>query len=255
MSEIFIPSEAYAALVKTIAVMQTNCKDVLIIKGFIRQLSDDKKVIYDINLSDLLEENTILLNSIDRKFGILDMLKKQRMAIELKISDTEYEFKDKYSRVSFRKPDKSYIDSVPLSYENLLKISGAENYSKICDFELPQIILERFTQSAKHLQSEVVTIYFKDNVLEILLTPPKGGDSTTVSIIKIDNIFTETNYNGKIEFPLIPFSIISESMKVSLFSSLPDPFKFTLNVSAPVSKEPELTINMWSIARFIQEKE
>lgn len=142
METITITREDFAKLLGSLKLIETSCTDCDIVGGLVRQTTNDRHAIFEIDLSKILGLNDMSLSLIKQKNQILktfeldDNVQIDDKNIILNIEDTKYEILDPLSKVTLRKPVKKFLDNVFIEDENFNSIMSdcnEENLMLSCD--------------------------------------------------------------------------------------------------------------------------
>lgn len=118
MSEtLSIPRDQFTKLLGTIKIIENCCTDCDIVGGKIRQKTNDRHFILDIDLTDILQTNDLSLQLIKQKVALLksfeldDNVTVDDENVGIEYSDKEYTFFDPLSTVKIRIPLKKFLDN------------------------------------------------------------------------------------------------------------------------------------------------
>jgi len=163
MSEtINISREQITKLSGAISILETSCTDCDIIGGKIRQKTNDRHSIFEIDLTEILGENDLSLSMIKQKINLIKALElDDNVTVEdeniiLENNENEHIFIDAMSKVVFRKPVRKFLDNTFMPDE---KFDQAINYSEdnlVFSTTVSTYISKRIKNFADALNNETI---------------------------------------------------------------------------------------------------
>lgn len=135
MSDTFtisVSRENFSKLLTTLKTFENVCVDCDIQNGLFRCRTNDRQAIISMDLASVIEHNNLSFSLIKNKVGLLkslevdDNVNLDDKTVILESNESNNEFYDPLSRISFRKPVQRYIDNQFISdddFNTMLPIS------------------------------------------------------------------------------------------------------------------------------------
>jgi hypothetical protein len=184
-----VTRDDFSKLLILLKVFENQCNDCDIREGLLRCRTVDRQAVISMNLSSILEQNPLQFTLIKNKIGLLksfeldDNIEVEDKNIIIESNESNYEIKDPFSKMIFRKPLEKYIDN---KY-----ISDAEFNSMIQCNEEDLVFTHKFTHYLKKRISSI-TLGFQSDMIKCQIIDGKGylsaetrnhDDSTKLGVI------------------------------------------------------------------------
>jgi len=249
-----LPTETFSKFFSIMNLISKICTDMTIKEGVVRQYSDRRHAIFNIDLSDILGDITLYLSGVASKVDLLDPFKKQ--GVSVKLEETEpgsttgfYIFKDDYSKIEFQKPLERYLNNKYMSQDELTNRLSIDEDGHIFEYQISKFLLERLTALQKGLGASIVKLSFRDGKAHFIVTAgDKTSTITTVGrLLTIDNL--ERDIVGDCVFPIQPFLLGGDNVTIKgFFRGNGDTVLLKLN-----STVEDVPVDMWCIAHLVGE--
>lgn len=248
MSKINFSQDQYATFINILDLLKENCGDVTITEGKILQENNPKTILYDIDLTSILGKETIYIDGLKSKYDLLNIFKNQNCKVILDTeNDKKYIYTDGISKIEFPIPLPSNMNPKPLQ-KNSTRATTLTTLSetKIFEFELNRMILDRINTSLRSLNSNDVVVTLKND--EATMSVFFEGSNTAIvnKFLTISDI-NNCGYEGVIRFPKSPFLLGSEKEKIYLYVNKKEETKMTMKFEAKIN---DIDIYIWSTMPF-----
>lgn len=252
---ISLDKEKYVTFMNIMSIMRGACTDICIEEGHIFQFNDQKSILYDIDLKELIGENTLYIKNIKDNFDLLDIFRKQLCDVVITITEKKYTFSDKSSKVEMIVVDKKRLVNQPENHNSTraLAFKSIDEDSTILYKNMDQFMLERLMSISQTLKTNTISFQLLNGtaILKLLL-----GDKTNAvssDLLTLENI----NYdkNGVVEFPVYPLLLNTKNtkyMNVSLYNTIANDGKLILHMNSSIGTDPTIELNMWGLNKFLE---
>jgi len=166
-----LSSEKYNDLLRCFIALKEVCNDIDIREGIIRQRSNDKTSIFEIDMTPLFtgeNENfvasdiNIAISSIKDKLDLLKTFSGQEINLEIVGGENSYFIlSDQYSSIKFISPSLQFMDNKYMSEEQLDIIFNLEEDNLILEYEISNMITERIKVITSSFHTDVIQVNFK----------------------------------------------------------------------------------------------
>ena len=163
-----LDSDTFTSLIECLSIMQEDCNDIDIKEGMIRQRSNDRSVIYEIDLTSILDDISISITGLKTKLNLFKMFVDNE--VTLKINDTKFYVSDTMSTLAFEKPSEEFLDNKFIKQDELDKMFDLNEEDKILDTNIPATISDRL---------RVIKGVFNIGTLQILFEGDKASLNAT----------------------------------------------------------------------------
>lgn len=138
------------------------CNDVDIRNGFLRQRSNDKTSVFEIDMTPILPGINIAISDIKRKMDLLNTFAGQDVTLEIVDGDPgHFVFTDAFSSLKFISPYLDYIDNKYMEEDELDKIFVMNDEDLILEYDLTSMITERIKIITKTFNTDAIQVDFK----------------------------------------------------------------------------------------------
>jgi len=223
------------------------CSDVSIINGRIRQPSDRKTSIFDINLTDLFNIDnipTIYLTGIASKIGIFNPFKNQKRDVKIAIEDTRYVFSDDFTNIILTKPLERYMSNPYINEEDFkLKLDLSDDgiiFEKVLD----KMLIDRLSAYHRFVSASSIRIECRNNMAQFCVSAQDTSSSATN--ISLPKLQLNKDINCDYSFTMMPF-LLSDSC-VELKGYIRNDDKIVINLNMEMGDIP---ISVWVLGTMI----
>jgi hypothetical protein len=201
-------SEQYSEFIRCLANLKEICNDADIRGGFIRQRTNDKTSIFEMNLKPIFQEQEVdmALVNLKQKFELLKMFQGQDVTID--ITDDFFKFTDQYGMLRFINPPVSYVDNAYMTEEEINTIFSVDEDQLIFSKDLESITTDRIRVVTQTFNILAIQVSFEEDKAEIkAAAQSKDQWATFIKDIETNMVFEKSEAN----LSIIPFTIDHDS--------------------------------------------
>jgi hypothetical protein len=137
------------------------CNDADIREGFIRQRSNDKTSVFEIDMTPILPGITMAISDIKKKLELLKTFAGQDVSLEIVEGNPgHYIFSDSFSSYKLISPSLNYVDNKYMTTQELDSIFVMNDDDLILDHELSSMITERIRTMTGGFDIDVIEVSF-----------------------------------------------------------------------------------------------
>lgn len=139
-------AERYAELIRVIANLKDPCTDAEIKGSVIRQRTNDKNSIFELDLRNIFDENEIdiSLTNLKSKFELFKLFQSSQDGVTFDINDDYYKISDDRGFfMKFLNTQASYLDNQFIQEQDLYNIFSATDDDLVFSKELERIVTDR----------------------------------------------------------------------------------------------------------------
>jgi len=197
-------SEKYSEFIRSLATLKEICNDADIRGSIIRQRTNDKTSVFEMDMSEIFEGNEVdvALTNLKQKFELFKVFQGQSVTIDIR--DDTFTFSDSYGELRFLNPPTTYVDNQFIPDAELESIFSVAEDDLIFSKNLQTIITDRI---------KTVVTTFNVLAVQVVLNQDKAGITAAaqskdqwakfVSEIESNMIFENSVSN----LSIIPFTI------------------------------------------------
>ena len=239
-------SEAYLDFMKCMINLKEHCNDIDIREGIIRQRSNDKSSIFEIDLTPIIGQSTFVISDLRKKMDLLRVFSGQG-DVDIYIEPDHFIFSDQYSSIKFISPSLQFIDNKYMGEDELHKVFVMNEEDLILDTEMSNVITERIRVTTTNFNILAIQVGFNGESASIMAaTQAKDQFAKFVDGITTNVIMEKCSAN----LPTIPFTIEHDTnVRFKMFK---DPRQaITLNVlQATIGDAP---VNVYTRSSLVGE--
>lgn len=161
-----IKREDFSKFLNTIKLIQEHCTDCEILNGQIRQKSNDKHCVFQIDLSQVFSESSILLTGLKLKVMLLKSFELDTTTLPegidpniiFEYDDKNYTFVDHFSILNFRTPLRKYLDNTYILDEEWEKIIKIKEEDLILSTTINSYLTKRIKAITEGFENDVITL-------------------------------------------------------------------------------------------------
>ena len=251
---IVLTSDLYEEFFQCIANLRDICTDVVIKDGIIRQRTDDKNSIFEMDLNDLFGEPvTIPISYFKQKFDLFKVFMGQEITIKIHEDEEEegnswYEIADNLSRIKFDFPSLEFMQNEFVTEEELAAIFTCGEDDLILETQIEKTITERIKTITSNFQSHFVKMDFVDETLSIgAIDPAKTNRVYFLENLGVEMNFDEPHYANMTR---IPFMINHDTAYTFQLFKQPDEMLTQNKIATSIGAVP---INIYCKSQLISE--
>lgn len=193
-------------------VVDAECTDCDISSGEIRQMSNNKRSIIQVDLSNVLGDMDLSLSMASQKVQLLktfelDDTVEDEGSIAIEVDDKKIHFTDSFGHLHFNKPMKKMLDNTYLTDEMYNKKVVIVEDEKILECEITNYIAKKRIKSiCDAMKTDVISVKLNGETADIVIDTP-DIKTTVVKDIKLE----KTMPKSKFDILLLPFAMEANS--------------------------------------------
>jgi len=166
-------ADEFSMFTRGLSLLRDICNDVDLFEGIIRQRSNDKSCIFEINMSSFINESRLPIIQIKQKLDLFKIFSNQDVSVS--INEKAYVFADQYSSIRFLSPKLDYVDNKYMTLEELEEIFVLNDDDLILETSITHDISERIKTISSSFNTSSIEILF-DNELANIVCSTQAGD-------------------------------------------------------------------------------
>jgi hypothetical protein len=194
---IVLGKEKFSALLTTMLFFKNDCTDFIINGGNVSQFTDDKKYILSSDISELVGNLNLPISGIAIKFGLIELLRRQNVNVNLITDDNFYRFRDSVSEYVFKMPMHSHMKNSFITSSKAAHLMRPDYSKRIFTYKFDKKLLDRLQSASKALESATLYVMFEGQKANICIKPLDASDHTAVKLVTIDEELEDTSINKK----------------------------------------------------------
>ena len=207
--QIVLDSGKFSDMIRIISMFDGLCNDLIINEGIIRQRSNDKISVFDIDMRPILEEITLPLSNFKQKLELLKTFIGQEVTISA--NDTDFTIADQHSSLKVKYPNPDFIDNKFITEKDLESVVDTSKENFILETSISKIISERIKTYAKTFNMWDLILVFEGETAKILIET----EAKDQSALFLSGIPTNKQLEFYTDVSVIPF-IIDHDSDISL---------------------------------------
>lgn len=213
MRQVNLDATMYEELLKVMTVLKDNCNDLDIRNGLIRQRSNDRASIFEINVNHLIENVNMPISDLKKNIDLLKAFEKQEVGITLDEDEggNFFQFSDQYSSIKFRPIKDEYIDNKFMPDEELNATFVLNNEDIVLSATIPKNISDRIKIISTNFNINSIQVKFEGETVCLRAET----QSKTQSAKFYDGLLSERVMRATTSVVTIPF-IIEHDSDISL---------------------------------------
>ena len=213
-TNVTLNSESYNDLLRCFIALKEVCNDVDIRGGIIRQRSNDKTSIFEIDMMPLFNVDggsvepsdiNIAISDIKNKLDLLKTFSGQEINLKIVGGDNSYfVLSDQFSSIKFISPALQFMDNQHMSEEQLNVIFKLEDDDLILEHEISTMITDRIKVITSSFHTDVIQVNFKgEEAIITASTQAKDQFAKIITDITTNIVINDCSAN----LSNIPFTI------------------------------------------------
>ncbi len=198
-------AEDYNDFLRCLVNLKEECNDIDIREGFIRQRSNDKTSIFQIDMTPILTDISMSISDVKKKLDLLKIFAGQEVNIEINNEGNDYfSISDQYSSLKFISPAYEFIDNKFMPEDEITAIFKLNEDDLILEHELSSMITERIRIITQSFNIKAIQVEFDgEKALIKAGTQAKDQFAKFVEDITTNVVFDKCSANlGTIPFGL-----------------------------------------------------
>jgi hypothetical protein len=247
---ITLNEDNFSKFLSVMSILRQTCTDLIVKEGRICQLTDRRSAIYEIDMSSLIKESTLLLSGIGIKADLLSTFKQQNSDIDLIVDEQTYIFQDNASQLIFQKPQEKYLTNSYIPEEQLYEKLKIEE-GQIFHLEIKKFLIDRLASFAKGLSATMVKLEFNGDKVVFIVSNSDKNVATEAKFVKAT---LDQEVTALCVFPIQPF-LAGEKIDLECFYR-EDHENLLLKFSTKIGEGSDsINIVTWSMSKIITETE
>lgn len=206
MVNISLDAEKYGNFLRCITNLREVCNDVDLRAGVIRQRSNDKSTVFEMDLRPILTEVNMPISDVKKKLELFKMFTGQEVTITF--NEDSFTFADNITAVNFKNPTLEYMDNKYISMEELERVFIMDENELLISTELPVLLTERIKIITSTFNTQALQITFMGETAKLTAITQARDQHAKV----IDGIVTNAILEGcSSNLSTVPFSIEHDS--------------------------------------------
>jgi hypothetical protein len=185
MMEVNLDVQKFNDFLRCLSILRDICNDVEIRGGFIRQRSNDKANIFEVDLTPVILESDIIISNLKQKLDLLKCFTGQE--VKIVIDNLDVSFSDKYSEIKFVNPRLDFLDNRFMPQAEFDSIFTLREEDILADVVIEKFISERMKVIAQVFNIVSFQMFFEGEFASIKAsTTSKDQKATIVSKIPVN---------------------------------------------------------------------
>jgi len=207
--QIILDSGKFSDMIRIMSMFDGLCNDVTVNEGIIRQRSNDKISVFDVDMRPILEDMTFTLSQFKQKLELLKTFIGQEVTIET--NDEDFTFADQHSSFKIKYPKSDFVDNKFITEKDLESVVDTSKENFILETSISKIISERIRTYAKTFNMWDLVLIFEGETAKILIET----EAKDQSALFLNGIPTNKSVECYTDVSVIPF-IIDHDSDISL---------------------------------------
>lgn len=208
MTNLSLDAEKYGNFLRCITNLREVCNDVDLRGGIIRQRSNDKSTVFQMDLRPILYEAEVdmPISDIKKKLELLKIFSGQE--VNITFQEDSFSFSDNVTTINFKNPTLEYMDNKYLSMEELERVFIMDEDELLIQSELSTQITDRIKVITQTFNTQAIQIIFMGESARMTAITQARDQNAVI----IDGITTNAIIEGcSSNLSTVPFSIELEN--------------------------------------------
>jgi len=251
-----LETEDFNDFVRCLTNLKEVCNDVNIQNGFIRQRTNDKITIFEMDMTDILEDLTMPISNLKKKMDLLKTFVGHDVLIEVVEGESEEEsyftFTDELTSIQVKFPFLEFMDNKFIEEDELEKIHDANEEDLIIDIDLDKISTDRIRIITDNFNTEALQVHFINDEAFISSVTQSGDLFAKFKKDIPMNMDFEGNYLSNLS--IVPFIIEhDDELNMKMYHDVES--QCSLNKITTELGTSGIKINMYCRSSIIEESE
>ena len=155
-------AEEYNDFLRCLTNLKEECNDIDINNGIIRERSNDKTSIFQIDMTPILTDISMSISDVKKKLDLLKIFAGQEVNLEISGEGSGYFIlSDQYSSLKFISPAYQFIDNKFMTEEELTAIFNLDEDNLILEHSLESMITERIRIITQSFNIKAIQVEFE----------------------------------------------------------------------------------------------
>lgn len=245
MMEVNIDVQKFDGFLRCLSILRDICNDVEIRGGVIRQRSNDKANIFEIDLRPIILESDIIISNLKQKLDLLRCFTGRQ--VKFVTDEQDVLFSDDYSEIKFINPRLDFLDNKFMTEQEFSSIFTLREEDVLLDIIVEKFISERMKVIAQVFNIVSFQMFFEGDMASIKAsTTSKDQRATIVSKIPVNQNLT--CFSNLVTTPFIIDSDTNIALKMYNVQDSLCINRFTASIG-------DCNISVFTRSQFIEHKE
>lgn len=244
MRMVNLDAAAFEDFLRCLAILKEDCNDVDIRNGVIRQRSNKKDSVFELNLSNIISDISLPISMLKSKLNMLGIFAGGEVAIE--VDDENFSFSDDQTTLKFKSPLLNYLDNKFMSEEEMSNSFVLNNDDIFLQTTISKRAADRVKVVAQEFNVNAIQVVLAGDAASIV-TRDQSGDQFAKFV---ENIVTERSMNASTNIVTIPFVIDRDAdVELKMFN-----IRDNLVITKFSTEVADVNVNIYTRSILIEEE-
>jgi len=187
MQEVTMTAEQFEDFMRCISILKDICNDADIRDGVIRQRTNDKFSVFQLDLNPVISDVNIPITNLKQKLDLFKIFMNEEVTIST--DDIRFTIGDQYSSLTFENPDLDFLDNKFMQEDELRNIFQMNEEDIILSSNISENISERIKIITASFNVNTVAIEFQGETATLSTkTQSKDQHASLISDIVSDRV-------------------------------------------------------------------
>jgi len=160
-STIVLNIEKYNDFLRCVTNLKEICNDIDIRNGIVRQRSNDKTSVFEMDLTSIIEQSTFAISDLKKKLELLKTFSGQEVTISIEEGENgHFVFSDQYTSLKFLLPAAQFIDNKYMNESEVSSIFSLSDDDLILDHNITKMITDRIRIVTQTFNTAAIQVNF-----------------------------------------------------------------------------------------------
>jgi hypothetical protein len=160
-STIVLNIEKYNDFLRCVTNLKEICNDIDIRNGIVRQRSNDKTSVFEMDLTSIIEQSTFAISDLKKKLELLKTFSGQEVTISIEEGENgHFVFSDQYTSLKFLLPAPQFIDNKYMNESEVSSIFSLSDDDLILDHNITKMITDRIRIVTQTFNTAAIQVNF-----------------------------------------------------------------------------------------------
>lgn len=219
--QLSVSRDDFSKLLTLLKIFENNCNDCDIQGGLMRCRTNDRQAIISMDLSSILESNSLQFSLMKQKiillkaFEINDTIQMEDKTISIESNESNYEIKDPISKIIFRKPIQQYIDNKYVNDEDFGRMIRCQEENLIFSYDISHYLKKRISNVVQGFQTDILKCQIVENNGNLTASTKNFEESC---VFVKDIVMNRELPDSEFKMIALPFMLdIASDMKLSVY--------------------------------------
>lgn len=195
-TEIQLSQENYVVLLRCLTNLKEVCNDVDLRGGIIRQRSNDRTSIFEMDLTSIIQNATLPISNLKKKLDLMKIFLGQDVVITIneasEVSESSFTLADIQSSIKISFPEPDYMDNRLMEEAELNNIFNLDENDLILQEDFSKVLTERIRIITDNFNTQSIQVRFDGDHASV----HAGTQSKDQSAVFKDDITTNMSFEG-----------------------------------------------------------